>query len=132
MPKRGKHHNHCSGSRHPRWNGAGLVDSQGYALVRVGKTHPLADANGYCREHVLVALGAGLLPLGESNTLVVHHRNGDRLDNRIENLEVMQDREHRRLHRATRNIGPDGRLLPKAGRILDGRTWDELPGRSKP
>lgn len=29
----------------------------------------------------------------------VHHRNGDPLDNRIENLEVMDKRAHARLHR---------------------------------
>lgn len=67
------------------WRGGRRVDKGGYVLLRVPK-HPQADGNGYVREHRLVFekyLGRYL----ESEE-VVHHRNGDPGDNRLENLEL--------------------------------------------
>lgn len=121
---RGRHGNHASGSQHARWNGGRMMDRSGYVMIRVGKGHPLSDPNGYVREHVIVMCSAIGRRLGPGE--VVHHRNGDRADNRLENLELMLIAEHNRAHPRPR--GTDGRFTKsRAGRLLDGREHNEYP-----
>jgi hypothetical protein len=59
--------------------------------------HPLASVTGYVSEHRLVAWDAGLLIVPNSS-VHVHHKNGIKTDNRLENLEVMTGSEHNRHH----------------------------------
>jgi hypothetical protein len=60
--------------------------------------HPEAGLDGWAHEHRWVA--AEQLNGGEplAPGMEVHHRNGDHLDNRSENLEIMSMEEHRSLH----------------------------------
>lgn len=68
--------------------------SKGYVVV-IRQGHPLADSKGRVREHRLVWYEAhGSIPEGHH----IHHRNGKKDDNRLENLECLPLREHRRLH----------------------------------
>lgn len=65
--------------------------------------HPGADAKGYVREHILVAEAV----LGRFLTAheVVHHKDGDKTNNKPENLEVMSRREHAGHHARAGDTG---------------------------
>lgn len=72
------------------WKGGRTKASNGYIWIRVWEKHPRQTSHGYVLEHVLVMekhLGRYLLP-GET----IHHKNGIRDDNRIENLELWMGR----------------------------------------
>lgn len=58
--------------------------------------HPFSSAKGYVREHRFVMesmLGRSLRP-----NEIVHHKDGDTLNNDPSNLEIMNPLEHRREH----------------------------------
>lgn len=80
-----------------RGAGRGAKASGRYATVSA-PGHPHADGRGQVREHVFVAsavFGGALPPKA-----VVHHVNGDRWDNRPENLVICEDQKyHMLLHR---------------------------------
>jgi len=89
-----------SGPGHPNWTGGVLIDKSGYRMIWT-PDHPHArkqhrkNPGGYVLEHRLVMeayLGRYL-----SSKEVVHHRNGHKTDNRLENLELFESNgEHLR------------------------------------
>ena len=84
--------------------------------------HPKARCNGYVKEHIVVAekmLGRPLKKYGRNNPQneVVHHINGDRSDNRPENLLVMSAGDHSRLHKAYRKDQLDDILMRRIRRL---------------
>lgn len=87
----------------------------GYRLVKC-KSHPMADSKGYVREHRLVMekrMGRMLDPRE-----TVHHINGDTLDNRPENLQLMWMEEHVSMHHTGKvGRGPDKKPRKNAPKI---------------
>lgn len=107
MP-RGVHGNHVRGREHYRWNDRAIISEHGYRKVRVGVEHPLADPNGYAYEHLLVWVSAGKPRPGPGQLL--HHRNEDQQDNRLDNLELLTRADHNRHHNQGRERDALGRF----------------------
>ena len=74
-----------------------IIDKNiGYVRV-YAPMHPEANTRGYVYEHRLIA-EEKILFRRLANNEIVHHKNGVRWDNRIENLEVMDYKDHSKLH----------------------------------
>ncbi len=90
----------ASGGRNHFWAG-GRKSDRGYVLVHCPE-HPHANGQGYVYEHRLVMeheLGRFLHPNERP-----HHINGDRSDNRPENLELFENNGD---HMIERHVGRD-------------------------
>jgi len=74
------------GRREPRPEGATFVDKDaGYVLTKA-TGHHRADKYGWVFQHIVVAEQKYGFPITRAFT--VHHKNGDRADNRPENLDL--------------------------------------------
>lgn len=86
--------------------GTGTITKQGYRRICInGKTKA---------EHTLIwESHNGPVPAGFG----IHHKNGDRLDNNIENLELVDPHTHKRIHT---NIAPTVEIT-KRSIVLGGK-----------
>lgn len=66
-------------------SGEGTITKMGYRRL-TKPNHPNSKKSGWIMEHIFVLSEHLGRPLKEDE--IVHHRNGDKLDNRIENLEL--------------------------------------------
>lgn len=119
---------HTFGVKHPRWRGGRSVASNGYILRRAAG-HPDANKNKYILEHRFVMeeyLGRRLAKNED-----VHHINGVKNDNRIENLIVLKKSQHTVLHQIkypSKKCGWCGSNCNRhtsrfCGRICFGKYW---------
>ena len=79
---------------HPRWNGGKIISDLGYVLVKA-PWHPYNRKGYYSQHRLIVEANIGRLLEPEE---VVHHIDGNKLNNSIDNLSVMTQREHMMLH----------------------------------
>ena len=117
---RGRHSNHARGSRSGRFNPGRLITSHGYVAVRVLPGHPHAWGAGrqrYAYEHILVMESEIGRPLDQKE--LVHHRNGDKADNRGENLELLTVSQHAKEHSCLRGRDELGRFPPEDLRVRE-------------
>jgi hypothetical protein len=93
-----------TGPDHPNWKG-GRMEHGGYVSVHINSLPPdqqamarqMRPTEHYISEHRLVLAMTLGRPLAQ--TEVVHHLNGQKTDNRPENLALAARDDHSRLHR---------------------------------
>jgi hypothetical protein len=96
------------GANHPRFLGR-VQHPAGYIRVWA-PGHPVANADGYALEHRMVVYDAGIsIPHGHH----VHHLNGNKTDNRLENLAVLPESDHHKQH-----VPPGGAVVNQFGTWL--------------
>ena len=116
------------GKKHSKWNGGRIVTSFGYILIYSPK-HPNRNkmGKGYVLEHRLIMekkIGRFL-----TKKEVVHHLNGIKSDNRIENLLLTTKSQHVAHHKSLEGCSESARKKhkknilkidrdPKTGRLL--------------
>lgn len=93
---------HCAhklyGADNPHWKGGRLENHLGYIWIKVQPDdffYAMSNPNGYVFEHRLIMakhLGRCL-----QSWEIVHHKNGIKDDNRIENLQIVSDDRHKQI-----------------------------------
>ena len=94
---KGKKRPEISGKNSHWWKGGKTINTQGYILIKK-REHPFADKRGYVLKSRLIMekhLGRYLKP-----SEIVHHIDGDKLNNSIENLVLFATKNiHTKFHR---------------------------------
>lgn len=105
---KGKAWSKLRADRAPHWKGGRTIQG-GYVYIYM-PDHPRAH-NGYISEHRHVME----MHMGDlwDASLDVHHKNGDKQDNRIENLVALTHSEHLRLHYERRPLTSMGQFTKR-------------------
>jgi len=94
--------------KNPNWKGGRWLTTQGYVEKWNGKNKRRLEHRLVMEKH----LGRKL-----NKAEIVHHINGDRADNRIENLKLMEWGDHTSKHCRKTYIGQDEKECSKCGKI---------------
>ena len=111
---KGKTRPHLQKENSPNWKGGRYIDAHGYVMVHVGKNLEVKSKwESYQKEHVVVMeeqLGRKL-----TKDECVHHIDGNRQNNKLENLVVIPSNKHHKItHYSLQKIGYE---LVKTGLI---------------
>ena len=90
-PQLFKDNSHRKGNNNSQWKGGRYTDNYGYIWI-LYPNHHYCNSKGYITEHRLIYeqyYNCILLPWA-----VIHHINGIRTDNRIENLMALPNQSH--------------------------------------
>ena len=111
--KRNRKHRFCSKRCEGQFKGlnntvqsyqGGTISQNGYKYIKID--------GGQREEHRIVMERIVGRPLTSEE--LVHHKNGNKLDNRPENLVIMTRSEHQKLHRKP----PEKKVCKKCGRMM--------------
>lgn len=102
LPIRENHHN---------WKGGKIIDSNGYIMI-LKPDHPNCDRYGYVKEHRFIWEQANKRLLNRNEH--IHHINGIRSDNRLENLIMLTSKVHAKLTYLSTNGIPSTREQKQA------------------
>jgi hypothetical protein len=86
---------------HPNWVGGEVSDGKGYIMILKPSWYTGRKGSKYVFKHSVVmceALGLTEMPAG----MIVHHIDGDTINNNLDNLQMMTASAHTRLHQLER------------------------------
>lgn len=92
-----------------RWKGGTIVRADGYVLVRIGIIGKSEKGARYKLQHRIIMEKKIGRPLLRSE--IIHHKDGDRSNNKISNLEILTQAEHAKEHYKSREKTKKGRLV---------------------
>lgn len=92
------------GAHSNNWNGGVRITSNGYRQILYPR-HPRADKSGYVMEHVVIWEKESGFPVPSG--CCIHHLNGNKADNRIENLCLMLHGAHTAFHNKNKHLSEE-------------------------
>lgn len=88
------------------WSGGVKMTKKGYRMVHL-PDHHRADKNGYVMEHIVVFERETGIAIPDN--CCIHHLNGDKSDNRIENLCLMEHGAHTTYHHTGTHLSDESK-----------------------
>jgi hypothetical protein len=106
------------GENHPSWKGGRYIDAHGYVMIHCPKENATCKWDHYRKEHTVIMekyLGREL-----NKNEIVHHIDGDKTNNKLDNLILCSNSEHRDMHVSIQNFGYE--LIKKGLLYFDHQT----------